>query len=225
MDETTSVKDPLPAKGPASEGKEGSTSSNPRTYTEEEHRKAVSDSLAKAGRDAKAIEAREAKLKDIETREARLKTAEAEAKKKAEESEYAAVKDDPEKLTAYELHKKAREEAEAVRLDREKLEAERQAFQAKLTRAEELERAAEIALITQKYSDGDPDKLANLCERLNLTSKEQIEAAAEIIFTQNPGEAFKPDSGVTKGGALDYSRMKPEDKFRLGLEAERKNKK
>jgi hypothetical protein len=223
-DETkTTGQDPLPEKGPASEGKEGSTSPAPKTYTEAEHQKAVSDALARAGRDAKSLETREARLKDIEAREKALKDREEEVRKRAEEEEARAAGNDPEKLSVLELRRKAAAEAEAVRAEREKLEADKLAFQERLSKAEELERAAEIDQIARKYQDGDPDKLKTLCEKLNLKSREQIEAAAETIFTRK-SEGFKADSGVTKGGAVDYARMKPEDKFRLGMEEEKKRR-
>jgi hypothetical protein len=160
-----------PEKGQPPEGQEGSTSITARTYTEEEYKKAVSDALAKAGRDAKSLELRETKLKDIETREQALKA-----------------------------------------------------------REEESRNNADIDTITENYQDGDPDKLKALSKKLNLMTKEQIEAAAEIIFSKKTGdigqktEGFKADSGMTKGGAVDYSRMKPEEKFRLGLEAEAKKR-
>lgn len=59
MDETN--KAPQDAKTSASSA--GSTSEQPRTYTEDEYQKALSDALAKAGRTAKDIEGRETAVK------------------------------------------------------------------------------------------------------------------------------------------------------------------
>jgi hypothetical protein len=225
-DETkTTGQDPLPAKGPASEGKDGSTSQAPKTYTETEYQKAVSDALAKAGRDAKSIEAREARLKDLGAREAALKAREDEARRKAEEAEYSAVKDDPEKLSAYEMRKKAREEAEALKAEREKFEQEKASHQEELTFAQKVKRSTLMGEIAGEFKDGDPEELEKLCDSLGIGSEpDKVRTTAGIKWAKLEPEKkegehsdFKPDSGVTKGGAEDFDKMTPEEKIDYGL--------
>jgi hypothetical protein len=224
-DETkTTTQDPLPGKGPASDGKGGSTSSHqtPKTYTETEYQKAVSDALARAGRDAKSIETREARLKDIETREAALKAREDEAKKKAEEAELEAVKDDPEKLSAFQLRKKAREEMEAAKAEREKVAQERAALQEDMTFAQKVKRSTLMGEIAGEFKDGDPEDLEKLCDSLGIGSEpDRIRTAAGIKWTKLEGsekkdDDFKPDSGVTKGGAENLDDKSPRELARMG---------
>jgi hypothetical protein len=192
--------------------------------------KAVSDALAKAGREAKALEAREARLKDLEARETALKLAEEAGQKAREGAELAALQDDPERLSVYQYRKKVKEQEEALKAERAKFDAERASHQEELTFAQKVRRSTVMGEIAGEFQDGDPKELEQICDNLGIGSEpERIRAVAGVKW-QKPsakpeGEAgVKPDSGVTSGGSADTSKLSPEEKFNRGLEQERKRK-
>jgi hypothetical protein len=169
---------PPARQGQPSNGTDGSTSKSPRTYTEAEYQKAVSDALARAGRDAKSLAEREARLKAREESSRR------------QEAEYNAVKKDPAKLSAYELRKKALEEQESLKGEKERLARERADFEQDLTLAQKLKRSALIEEIAGEFRDGDPAELEKLCDSLGLSDPSRIRAAAAMKWDRlDPAEA------------------------------------
>jgi hypothetical protein len=231
MDESkNAVKDAPQATGQPSESKEGSTSTGAtKTHTDADIQKAISDALAKAGREAKALEAREQKLKDIETREKALIQQEEAAQKARDEAELTAILDDPDKLSVYQYRKKVKEAEEVLKTEKAKFEAEKASHQEELTFARKVKRSTVMGEIAGEFKDSDPEELEKMADTLGIGSEpEKIRALASVKWakldtkTEETSEV-KPDSGVTNGGN-DTSKLSAEEKFNRGLEQERKRK-
>jgi hypothetical protein len=198
-----------PAAGQPSEGSPGSTSNSPRTFTEEAAKKMVSDALAEQGRKHKEA------LKSLEER---LKTIEAEKETRILEE----LNDKPDQLSAFQLRKKLKELEEFAKNKDEELGRVRSELENERKLTAGSKRSQLIAETVQGYEGIDAAKLTALCDRLNLTTQEQIAAAAETLGTKkgNGGENHLPpiqaDSGVTRGGAEDLSKLSPIELGRRG---------
>jgi len=218
MDETKETK-----QDASSAGGDGTTSKETtRTYTEEEKQKAVSDALAKAGRDAKTLETREAALnaekEAVETAKAEI----AEVQKQIDKAELEAAEGDPARLR--ELQAKKSYKALLADLETKKKELNKQEADLNRSKAEhesEIEAARktqfEIELWKIAEAEGvDAAELKETMKELNLTTVEQAKAAAKRLNKKPSGTAFDPDSGVTSGGATLPNRAK--DKIKAGWE-------
>ena len=172
----------------ASQEAKGTTSDSP-TYTKKQVDKMVSDALAKAGRDAKSLELKEKSLKE---REDEIN----EWRKKQEQTELEAIRDNPQALDLYQKGK-AIEQAKADLLrERAELAKQKQEFDEDIKLAKETRREIAIWEIASKYSV-DPMTL----KELGLESMEQVEAVAKAFAPERPPEpSLKPDSGMTAGG-------------------------
>lgn len=199
------------------------------TFTEEQEKevsarveKAKSDALAKAGRSAKAITAKETGL---QAREDALKKREDDDLRKAAERrqrEREAGKDDPDALPIIEQKHANELEREAIRKERDALDAEKVEHAALVESAAEAKR--EILIWDIANEDDikiDPVQLKKFADELELKTEEQIRAAAKQLAEgkspdgdgdKKPGDkGFKktPDSGETEGGELsDEEKLK-----------------
>ena len=200
MDRTDKQADTLPEKGQSSTATiQGTSEKTPETYTKEQVEKLVSDSLAKAGRDAKSLTVKESALKDAE------KAIEAERQRIAkwqadrEKEELEAVKDDPEALTLFQRKKALREADAKLAEERAAFEEEKATYAERLTAAEETDR--EILIFEIAGEKIEPDKLKGLCDKINARTREEIQAVVDAIAGEiKPGLIIKPDSGATIGG-------------------------
>ena len=187
------------------------TPTTPQTFTQEQVQKQVSDALARAGRVAKDLETRTA---DITAREARILKAEQER----ELAELEAVKDKPDELPIVQRRQKLAADirthnAEVERRNLEWATREAEINEAKATRFE-------VTVITLAEKHGvSAEVLKAKAFELAITSAEGIAKLAEIL----PKKSILPvpDSGKSVGGE-DTSKLSPEEKFRRGVEREKR---
>lgn len=203
----------------------------PKTYSEAEKNKAVSDALAAAGRTAKDFETREASIKASEesfkSKEEELNNRE----KALDEQELVLARQDPARLKIYQDNQAKKIAQAEIDKQRKQLQADKDALNRdKAEHAAEVKLAkdtlTEIALwqIGEKYGV-DPSILKDL----NLPSVEQAEAVAKRLATKRPatsegepatataqaGEPFSPDSGMTSGST---GKLTPEQFEKLSIE-------
>jgi len=186
----------------------GNTSSE--TYTKAQLDEAVvkarSDALAKAGRDAKALEAREVSIAEQEKKHQQWQ-------REQEEAEAEKYRDDPEGMKS--LQEKRRQKQE-----REALDADKAAHAEKLTRADELE--LEVNVWKAAQSKGiDASELKDVCAELGLKTEAQINRQAEIMGKAAKPDTLKVDSNRGIGGR-DLSNLSPDDKIAEGLRQAKK---
>ena len=210
MDETNKTpQDPLQEPGQASKGSEGTTSKKEaKTYTEEEKQRAVSDALATAGRDAKALANQKA---DLDARQEAINAKQAEIdeqERQRDAAELEAARGNPELMRVYEdkkSQKRVSASIEAQRADikkqRETLDHDKAEHEAEIKAAKETQREIVIWGVASAKNI-DPVRLKNLSVKFNIESKEQVEALAEEIASgkAEPTEPLTPDSNVTSGG-------------------------
>jgi hypothetical protein len=224
MDETKgNPGDSLQEPGQASEGAEGITPKQARTYTEEELQKAKSDALAAAGRDAKSLSEKEAALTAERGAIEAEKTKIADWEREREQAELDEARRDPDKLAAWQKKQtqKTRDAEFAKREQdvkkREQDLARREAEQEATVRAtQEAQLGMKVYEIAAKY-DLNPEELRKDMKDLNLTTLEQLEKYAKRMSTtgERPpgGESAKvttaPITVPTSGGARkDYTSIK-----------------
>ncbi len=199
-------------KAPTSAGTGGSTSQNnqpsaaanqaaatpsrtaparPQAYTQADVAKAVSDALAKAGRDVKTLEAREKALTEAEA------TSLTELSKQPEELDLLKRKQT--------LMRDINRFNERVRAH----EAREAGLAERLKRAEAAEFALALAEIAGRHNV-ETEALTDT----GLTDLAQLERVAAMLPKRQ--RAVKPDSGETVGG-MDVSAMSARDKIAVGL--------
>jgi len=203
-------------------------SNQPRTFTEEEVNRLVSERHSTLDRKIADL------TKQLTTFQKRAEDAESQLgtyKKEKEEAEIEKIKDDPEKLSAYQLRKQARELAEAKKGLEEQLAQLQSELEEERKLSAPLKVAPVIAEVAKEFEGIDMDKLTKLVTIAKATTKEDIKVIAETIGTKKEEDKsddkpeFKPFTGANRGGGVDTSKLKPEEKFKLGLEVEQRNKK
>lgn len=207
--------------GTASDGSGGSTSQAPKTYTDADIQKAVNDALAKAGRDAKAIEAVKKKV-DADKEEIRQHRAQKDA------AELEAVKNDPDKLNFYQRQKALKEREEALKEQQAQFESERTAHAEQIAKIQKSERSGMIADVAKEYAGSDPAKLEKLCDDLGVAvTADSVRLIAGNIWPKAnnaPPPAPPVDGGSTMGGggglrdgmSMDEYANHPDSKQRYG---------
>jgi hypothetical protein len=198
-----------------SSGAGGSTS--PETFTkaqlDEATRKAASDALAKAGRDAKSLIEKE---KAIQEREARI----AEAEARAQEAENEKYRDKPDELAK--LQEKRRQKQERDEFARQKAELEKE----KAEHAEELTKAQELKLELSVYKiagqkNVDAGDLKDLCDALKPKDEAGILLIAEKMAKSGKGDSLRVDSNRGSGGD-GASNLTPRELIAKGLKKQKK---
>ena len=212
--------------GAASAGGTGTTSQT-KTYSEDEKQKAISDALAAAGRDAKALEQREASLKEqvaaIEARQAEI----AKQEEAIEAAEREAAKYDPDRLKDFQARQAEKQARRTVEAEKAQLAKERaELAKAKAEQEVEVEAARKI---TREL------KLREICakhevpftdmDKLGL-SVEQTEAVAKAIAAARSGngkdekpadeaakQGFIRDSGVTSGATQKSEEQRLKERY------------
>jgi len=182
-----------------------------QTFTPEQVQQQISAALSRAGRETKNLEIARA---DIAAREARLLKMEQER----ELAELEAVKDKPEELSIIQRRQKL---AADIRSHNEEVEKRNLEW---ATRESEVNEAKAIRF--ELALNGAADKhgvslevLKAKAERLGVATPDGIEELAAVL----PKKIIMPvpDSGKGTGGE-DASKLSPEEKFRRGVEKEKK---
>jgi hypothetical protein len=172
------------------------------TITPEQVQKAVSDALARAGREARALDTRKA---DLDARQQAIEEAEAALEAEARK----ALEGKPEELSLYDRRRQM--EAEAARLAAEKKAVEAE----KAAHAEELKQAAALRFemaVLGLANEASVD--AGTLKDTGITDLEALRRVAALL--PKKGQAITPDSGKTAGGE-DLSRLSPGEKIARGL--------
>jgi len=207
MDGPKDPQDPSGAAQDPSGGAAGTSKTEPETFTKEQADKRVSDELSKAGRTAKALEAREEAVKAREEEHE-------ERQKQKDEAELERYKDDPEKLDVIKERQENRKEKEQLARERAEHAAEIQAANA--TKLE-----TTCFGIAQEHGV-DASELKDAAVEYKLTSKEQIESLAKRMAKGEPGgkppatPPLKPMSSKTMGGE-NWQDLSADEKVRRGL--------
>jgi hypothetical protein len=229
MGETEGTKQGTPPEpGQSPRGDAGSTSGGePKTFTEEQVAKEVSDKLAAAGRDAKALDLRG---KDLEAREEAVKAErerQAQWQKERDAEAEEAARDDPEELKRLRRERKVREREEAL-AKRETEQTKRELeHRGEIEAARETQREIdvwEVAKETGLDARQLKDKVGEFCTEFNVEfnslTRGQITKVAQAVSAGKAPEPPKtptPDSGRTTGGGTDFSKMSADDKLKAGF--------
>jgi hypothetical protein len=199
-------------------GGEGSTSTETITQAQmdEAVRKATSDALAKAGRDAKTLAEREARLKE---QEAKYQDWE----RKQQESEDEKYREDPDGLRLLKERRALKAEREEIERLRKEHESEKAAHAELLTKAEETE--LELTVWRTATEKGvDAEKLKEKAVKFGLKTPEQITELAETMAyataQQKPPLHF--DSGKGTGGGTPIASLSPKERVKVSDQQLRK---
>lgn len=215
LDGTETNQDPSAVTQDAS-GKEQETSAE--VYTKEQVEKMVSDKLAAAGREAKALREKEKQVAD-ELRQ--IADARAELQRQKEAAELDAVKDDPDELSRIKREQKLRQQQQAA--ERKEAELKEREEKAAEREKETNEKLAKITAVTiaSKYEGVSADDLLNFTDG----SPDKMEVLAQKLSGKKPAAAarLKIDSGVTAGGGKGLTveavrKMSPEELVRNAKE-------
>jgi chromosome segregation ATPase len=209
-------------------GKEGSTSTQtPKTYTEEQVQKKLSDALAEQGRKHKAELEPIVKERDSFKSQLEANTSDLEANKSEIDKLQAKIDDlasnDPARFDAVKEMKALKTERDQLRADKRALDADKQALDAdkqthgeRIKKAESFERETLIQGMVEDYEGGDFDKLKDFCETFDAKSEEQIRKVADKLWTKKAPEPpnseappVKPYTGMTNGGSEKIGDLPP----------------
>ena len=191
---------------PEGEHPSGETSLEPSTpsgtYTQEQVEKLVRERHSKLDTRISGLEKQMAKsAKAMETAERRATEAEAaltEAQKAKDEAELESIGDNPDALTLHRARMRQRErDAELTKRERT-LEQNKAEHEEAIREALEFKQARSATEIASKYEGIDPATLLELTDG----SVEKMEVLAQKLGTlKAKAPSFKPDSGLTSGGA------------------------
>ncbi len=194
-------------------------STPPETFTKEQVEKLVSErhsTLDKRIYELEKVAAKDTKARELaEQRAADAESALARAQKEKDDAEFEAIKDNPEGLTDYQRRLRHRErDAELTKRERElsRREAEQEEAVKELQVFKRTKLATEIAskyegvdpAVLLELTDGSAEKMALLAKRLGTTPSQPVGETPKP-----PG--FKPDSGLTSGGAKKLTDKQIED--------------
>lgn len=213
MDETERTgQDSLPGTGQASDSKEGTTpGGEPKTYTDKDIQKIISDAKAEAGREAKAakVEADKAKasLTNTENQLNQTKQQLAVLTKRIDDAELEGARDNPELINLYQQKQDLRRKEAELEEGKTQLAKDKAEHEAEIEVARSTSREILIWGIATKRGV-DPVRLKDLSAKFNLQSEEQIEEMAQTISTgkttpsgvEDKTKPLQPDSGATIGG-------------------------
>jgi hypothetical protein len=199
---------------PSRQGTDGSTSTEAktRTYTEADHKKAVSDALAEQGRKHKLALA-QAERKAQEAAQSSIRKLEAE-RDELERTLDELDKDDEDKTRLAKLLRENKKKSDD-------LERRLSDYEPRIQKAEDFELTEMCREIAANYEGGDADKLKRIANRTKFNDGEdkadQIKDLADEIWAKKaeaqPKEEppRKVDSGVTTGGKHIYTEAEIQD--------------
>ena len=211
----------------SSEANSESTSETPepKTYTDEELKKMVSDRLAEQGRKhkeeleslkkerdealkaKKEIESKSQEIQsEIETREKKISDLEADLETALDEDDRDAVKKLKKRITDQEeqLKKDYKDKAKALDELRTTLEKEREEWAGTVAEARQAKFEVDLLEVANEYEGGNMEKLKMLCDKAGTTKKNDIKEFADLLWSKKAEskeevEKIKVDSGVTSG--------------------------
>ena len=197
---------------PAASANTQGTSEKAQTFTRADIDKAVSDYASRTGRIEETMKRRQAEL---DAKEKAIQDAE----QARELAELEAVKDKPEELSLVQRKQRLAGEIRTYMADKAAFAAEKAEWQSQIAEAKAARFEAEVAGIAAKHQvDGELLK-AWIGER-RVSDLNLIEDRASLM-PKKQATAAHIDSGKTAGG-IDFSKLKPEEKFAMGVENERR---
>ena len=215
---------PLEA-GQSSDAATQGTSKNTPTYTEADITKAISDALAKQGREHK--KALDSVTAEKDTFKAQFGAKESELTDIAEERKSLQsqidelASDDPDKFNITRKDRELRERETTLKATAQAMETEKQAWGDTVKMAKDTLRETAIWEISGSYEGGDPVKLKELCVKFDINSEEKIREVADTLWApkvEKPqAPVIKADSGVTSGGGTDWRSLPPQQQIAYGL--------
>jgi hypothetical protein len=198
----------------------GSTSQEtPKTFTESDMQKAVSDALAKAGRDAKALTEQRALLDKEKTEHSAWQTEREKAQREKEDAALdEATKDAPEqKATLKQYREKLREERRKLDEDRVAFEQERTAHSGDIETAKQTRFEIDV-FDAAKAAGVDAQSLKDAATDLSITGQPAIEKLAARMPKKATAQEHV-DSGKTVWGE-DLSKLSAAEKYQRGRDKE-----
>ena len=234
----TKDKPRTPGVPPAQPGQSSENKVTPKTYSEADYLKAVSDERAISGRFKSDLEKVSKERDTFKSEAAQTKAAVEEATSTLEETKGRIAELEADLETALEGNPTM---AEVQRIKRElKTETDKAIQQAKVkekaadelikvTTAERESNAADVAEaremkawrfaveVAEEYEGGDHQKLKAKMDEKNLTTKEDAEWLAGILWTKKTepkGPGFISDSGVTNGSSEDLNSLSTKELLR-----------
>jgi hypothetical protein len=212
-DGTATKQDTSEVTQDTSGAKQETSDAQPTTYTKEQveelTKKAASDALAAAGRDAKSISELRAQ---IDKQQEQLANDRAAWVKQQRDAELASAEPD---------------EAERIRAkhkwedERDEMLAKQQATEAEIARLKDIEAKFNTTQVLGSYMiigakyDIDAAELQEASEKLGLTDEEKIDELAQRLKKRR--EPIKADSNLTSGSSKPVSEMSPDEKIEAGL--------
>lgn len=220
MDGTEKDQGALPEGGqPSGPEAQGTSPKEPKTYTEKDVEKAVSDSKATAGRLAKENEGLKAQQTSLEEELFNTQQTLSELEKRIDDAELEKVRGDADAVDL--LQERRRVRGELLKLTKEKadIDKKRAALAADKVAVDEWKQEK----LVQEIASESGVPLADLMEDakdLGLDTPEKLRKAAKRIAAAKPASApqeeeITPDSGMTIGGtgaptAEQMEKMTPE---------------
>lgn len=242
MTTETKEKPRTPGVPPPKEGQSSENKVTPKTYSEADYLKAVSDERTVSGRLKADLEKVSKERDTFKTEAEQAKAAVEEATSTLEETKgrIAELETDLEtaigdNLDLAEIQKIKRElRAEKTKLSQEAqaekdslaelkktLEKEREEWAGTVAEAQASKFEVDVFEVAEEYG-GDAVKLKAACERAEIKSRDKIQGLAEVFWTKKTepkGPDFISDSGVTNGSKDNLGDLPPKDRIK---EAERR---
>lgn len=194
------------------------TPTKPTTYTEEQVKKTVNDALVKAGRDAKSFEKWQKSLEDKEAQIASTQEKVSQLEKDLEEL----AQDDPDRKNVLTKIKAQQDKETKLEADRKVIEADKEALKADKEKWGPTLRSHLSKSIAEEFDGADPARLKALADRHNLNTEEEIREEAATLWQKKSDKSMPlidgtPDSGMTRGGGINFDSLTPDQKILWGL--------
>lgn len=215
QDETGTGKDTLP-KGQSSEQEKGTSAKPPRTYTEEEVKKAISNHEAAKGREWKALTERaaraEGELGTLRQEIEETRTQLTQLLQEKDEMERESARNNPDLLDTYQRKQALRKQESQLKEQMRQLTQSKAQHEAELKELRDFKVKQMASEIAGRYEGVEADVLLSLTDG----TPEKMEALAKVIAKSKEAEKpwpEKPDSGVTSGGGEKTLEQKLKDRY------------
>ena len=200
IDETENLKDALqPVAGQPSEGQKGTLSQPPKTYTEAEVQKTISDALSRAGRDAKTLDALKKQAESEKAEAGRQVVELKEWQERRDQEELERVRNDPDLLRAYQDKQSLRREQDKIKQEKLQLEREKLEHREALEAMKRFRKEQAASQIASRYEGVDADTLLDLTDG---TSEKMDALAQRLAKPKAETPSGKPDQGMTFGSSF-----------------------
>ena len=195
--------------GDTSGGDKG-TSTEPKTYTEEEVKaretKAASDALSAAGRDAKSISDKTEKAEKLVLDAQKLVGEANEKQKKRDEAERESLKDDSEALKSFDERQRQKDERAKLANEKTELDGERAKHQESVTSDLEQIKVFKRTQLAAEVSVAKGVSVDIILKHAKDDSREAMEAVADDF--KEVKSPLKTDTSTTLGGGASWEEVR-----------------